>query len=742
MRVAMIVAVGLFTTTGDLTAAERTDSDSTHGLRPTAEQGATGAGSSASNEVAENKRVLEEVIVTSQKRAERLQDVPVPVTSIDASELAAGNRFSLQDYYARIPGLSLTPSLLNGAPTVAIRGITSDDAANPTVAITVDDVPFGSSTSVGGGYFAPDLDPSDLARVEVLRGPQGTLYGASSFGGLIKFVTVDPSVEGVTGHIQAGLNSIRHSGSLGYNVNAGVNVPLNDSLALRVSGFSRKEPGYIDNVRGAGAQDVNQTEVRGGLLSGLWRPSDWFSLKLSALLQNSKELGYSYVMIEPEMGDFQQRFLPGTGTMDRKFQVFSAVANARFGTFDLTSVTGYSSNRVADLLDYELPGFDYALQTDDAKTYKFNQEFRLSTPIGSHLDWLLGGFYTREYSPSPSSIFVSDPEGQPVGEVWQSTQLFSTYTEWAAFTDLTYRVTDRFDVQFGGRSIRLKQSRGETNSGAYAGEDVPPVVTPEIFVHEDAFTYLVTPRFRLSSDLMLYARLASGYRAGGMNRDLLPGLPQLAKPDTTQNYEIGVKGTAFARRVSFDASLYYIDWKDIQLLIGVPDFDAAVFVNGSRAKSEGVELSAQWLPVRGLQLGGWVAQNNAVLTEAMPPESASYGPAGSRLPFGSRLSANGSVDYEFPLASVTAAIGGAVSYVGERVGAFKADDTPRERFPAYTQTDLHAGVRWDAWTVDLYINNVTDKRGVIGGGDGNLRPTAFVLIPPRTAGLSVARTFP
>src|SRR6185437_908958 len=152
------------------------------------------------------------------------------------------SRYSLQDYYSQVPGLSLTPNEFSGAPTIAIRGITSGDFTNPTVGITVDDVPFGPSTVNGGGYFAPDLDPSDLSRIEVLRGPQGTLYGASSMGGLLKYVTADPSTYAFGGRVQAGLSHIQDGSGVGYNVSAAVNIPLSDTLAVRASAFTREEP--------------------------------------------------------------------------------------------------------------------------------------------------------------------------------------------------------------------------------------------------------------------------------------------------------------------------------------------------------------------------------------------------------------------------------------------------------------------------------------------------------------------
>jgi iron complex outermembrane recepter protein len=695
---------------------------------------------------------LEEVIVTSQKREQRLQDVPIPVTAITASNLADESRYSLQDYYSQVPGLSLTPNEFSGAPTIAIRGITSGDFTNPTVGITVDDVPFGPSTVNGGGYFAPDLDPSDLARIEVLRGPQGTLYGASSIGGLIKYVTADPSTDALSGRVEAGLSTIHHGPGVGYNVSAAVNIPITDTFAVRASGFSREEPGYVENAR-TGQQGINKAEIAGTHLSALWRPSERFSLKLSALFQDNKLFGSPYVTVGTGLGDLQQDFLPHTGEVDRKFEAYSATATAKLGTFTLTSVTGFSVSRLYDKLDYTqiLGGltaqvFQTAdtINTDDTHTNKVSQEIRLATPIGPHFDWLVGGFYTHEDSPWALELLPVTPASQRLGSLVYTT-FDSVYAEWAAFTDLTWHLTDTSDIQFGGRESKIRQTFQETDIGdAYVSiveGTTSPAVTPELETDQNAFTYLVTPSWKITPQLMLYARFASGYRPGGIN-NVIGGvdLPTEFAPDKTRNYELGAKGSAFDHRLSFDASVYYIDWSQIQLSLINPDNGQNYFSNGSRAKSQGVELSMQATPLDGLHLGGWVSLNDAVLTQDFPASNLVYGKSGDRLPYSSRFSASASADYELPLGSFTAIFGATASYVGPRLGAFQPAPQ-RQVLPGYTKTDLHATAKKDAWTVDFYINNLADARGIVGGGIGTAVPTSFGVIQPRTIGVSVARTF-
>jgi outer membrane receptor protein involved in Fe transport len=241
---------------------------------------------------------------------------------------------------------------------------------------------------------------------------------------------------------------------------------------------------------------------------------------------------------------------------------------------------------------------------------------------------------------------------------------------------------------------------------------------------------------------MVYARLASGYRAGGSNNCITyTSFPCQFSPDKTQNYEVGVKGDALDHTLSFDTSLYYIDWKDIQVTLIDPNTHVGYTANGSRAKSQGVELSLEARPLRGLTIAAWVALNDAVLNEAFPPISAAYGVSGDRLPYSSRVSGNLSLGQDFPLArGVTGSVGGALSYVGNREDVFTGSPQ-RQSLPAYAQADVRAGVRYDSWTVNLFVTNVADKRGVLTGGVGTVNPVVFNYIQPRTAGLALAKTF-
>ena len=699
---------------------------------------------------------LSEIVVTAQKRSERLQDVPVPVSTVSADALISANQLRLQDYYASIPGLSVTPND-QGAPNLTIRGLTTGGYTNPTVGVVIDDVPYGSSSALVLGEAVPDLDPSDLNRVEVLRGPQGTLYGASSLGGLLKYVTVDPSTDALRGTVQATTSSVRNGDQVGYGFRGSVNIPLSESLAIRASAFTRQDPGYIDDP-GRHDEGVNEGHSTGGRLSALWRPSQDLSLKVSALYQQAKADGSSQVDVQPGLGDLHQNDARGTGGFDRKIQAYSATLNAKFAGLDFTSLTGYSVNRIYESYDYTAalalltsaffpPNIGSPFVTN-SRTNKFTQEFRLSGAVGTNIEWLLGAFYNHEDSPYTIDYLATNYDtGAVAGNGLHFTGPLK-FTEIAGFFDLTYHFTDRFNVQVGGREAEDKQSYSEVYSGIYTPIFFPgnasPLVYPTLDTKDNSFTYLVTPQFKLSSNLMLYARFASGFRPGGPNVSLsASAIPPTYGPDKTQNYELGIKGDALDHVLSYDASVYYIDWKDIQVQLRDPVSGGVYFVNGSRAKSQGIEFSADAHPIEGLKLAAWIAWNDAKLKEPLPPggPGTAVGDAGDRLPYSSRFSGSLSIDQEI---SVTAALrafaSASVSYVGSREGIF-VPSPQRQTFPGYTKTDLRAGVRYETWSANLFVNNLADRRGVLSGGIGALVPTTFNLIAPRTIGVSLTKNF-
>jgi outer membrane receptor protein involved in Fe transport len=693
----------------------------------------------------------EGIVVTAQKRPELIQDVPVPVTSLDTSSLVEANRLLVREYFDKVPGFTILPSLQSNQ-VLTIRGITTG-FGNPTVAVMIDDVPFGASTNVGGGNVVPDLDPGDLARIEVLRGPQGTLYGASSMGGLLKFVTNDPSTDRANGRIQGRVSGVTNGADAGYDLRGSGNVPVGDHVAIRASGFTRHEPGYIDNpVRHI--TGLNEQDASGGQLSALWLPEPAISLKLTALFQELKGAGANVFDVLAGLGDLQQNELPGSGAYDRRSQAYIAVFDVQRGRLGLTSVTGYTVNQFTDRTDTSGSqgavvrtyfGVSGALVAASNRTEKLTQELRATLPLTRSAEWVLGGFYANERSALRQTTLAEDPRtGVMVGPATVM-DFPATYREFAGFTNVVLHATDRFEVQLGVRESRIKQSAEQTVVGpltpAFTGGLDSPAVYPEVRSSSDAFTYLVTPRIQVTPEIMLYARFASGFRAGGPNRS--PGgiVPAQYEPDKTQNYEVGLKGEFFSRRLAMDVSAYHIRWKDIQLqatnLVTTIPFQ----FNGGGARSDGVELAAQATPVRGTTLGGWVVWNDAVLTD--PIRIGSFAEAGERLPIGSRFSSHLTLRRDFVVSDEWSGFALAeVSYVGDRNGPFRrTESSTRLDYPAYTTADLRVGIGRGSWACTLFVTNVTDERGKLNGGVGTGIPFGFVYITPRTYGVTLASTF-
>jgi iron complex outermembrane recepter protein len=728
----------------------------------TTSQSATVESSTPGLQESSRRAQLTEIIVTAQKRNERLQDVPVPVTAVDANLLAERGASRLQDFFETIPGLNLNSSSTGGTQTIAIRGVTTGQYTNPTVAVTVDDVPYGSSGRMGlGDQLYPDIDPADLARIEVLRGPQGTLYGASSIGGLIKFVTVDPSTDAVSGRVQA-LGDNVTDGGFGYGVRGAINVPLSDALAFRISGFSRRDSGYVDNVA-TGQRDVNKVDVYGGRFAALWHISDAVSFKISALFQNTNGDGSAAVdtnqFLQPTFGDLQQSRLRGSEQYTSAVRLYTATFNAKLSSVDFTSISGYQTNKWFDPIDQSLAygpsgqqffgsAFSGAFDADFHETKKFTQEFRLSSSGSQTFEWLAGAFYTHETTPGDETVEAVDPATGSHGGVIVDFNYPTTFWEYALFGDLTIHFTDRFDIQFGGRESQSRQIYNETDTGplfpTYYNVTVP-FVNPTERTKGNAFTYLVTPRLKLTPDLMLYARFTSGYREGGTNFNAVVGqVPERYDPDRTYNYELGVKADLLDHSLTLDASVYYIDWKRVQInLLNQTTFTNFV-ANAGGAKSQGLELSLQSRPVRGLTISATASLNDAKLTQDLPVSSAAVGLSGDRMPYSSRFSGSLAIEQEFPLSnSWTGFVGGTLGYVGARQGEFPSIFAPqRLRFPAYAETAVRGGAKYDSWTFNLFVNNAANKRGIVGGnttyaGSGY----DAVYIQPRTVGLSVSKSF-
>jgi len=710
-----------------------------------------------------------EIVVTAQKRTERLIDVPVAVSAVDSATLVRQNIVTLRDFSTRIPGITVAGT---GTQNIAIRGVSTGGGTNPTVAVLIDDVPFGSSTYLGKPPI-PDFDPAVLERVEVLRGPQGTLYGASSIGGLVKFVTREPSTTRLSVRGEAGVNTVADGGQ-GWSVRGSANVPIiSDRVGLSVSGFYRKDPQWLDTIvpGGARVKDANENKVWGGRAALLLKPFDNFTLTLSALYQKSRNTLQSPANV-PVCSTCAAT--PGTITFDPrglstdsqtavsslvptlgKLELYSARGVLDVGFGQLISITAWGRSRLDNTSDLTarfgpiLEAFaspPYAaggtyLFAQPIRTNKFSQELRLTGT--SHIaDWMVGLFYTNEDSVIRQAITRPDLPAP----IYDGNNL-SSYQEKAVFADLTFHLTDRFDLQFGGRYANNQQDYNVVSS-----IDVPaqvlfgPNENSLYRSKENAFTWLVAPTYHFSRDLMAYARVATGYRPGGPNT--VASNPTF-RHDTTTNYELGLKGSVLDRKLSFDVAVYQVDWKDIQLQNTALPSQFAFFTNGKKARSRGIEGQLTARPWTGMTIDANATIGKSELTDTLSRSTASQqvlvGVAGDRLPYSARFTGNLGVEQEFPLSTdLTGRVGFNINHVGNRFGDFNLDNPSavykRAKLPAYTLVDLTGGVTVaKRLEINLYVRNLFDKRTplIVDTGNGVRLPQA-IFSTPRVAGINIA----
>lgn len=699
---------------------------------------------------------IAEIVVTAQKQEQRLFDVPAPVSVLSATSLIESNQVQLQDFYAKVPGLSLTTAGYHGGSIVSIRGIASGLFNDGTTGVVIDDIPFGNSAATGPTEIVPEIEPADLTRIEVLRGPQGTLYGASSMGGLLKYVTVGPSLDESSGTLRAGANFVEDGEDAGYNVYGAANVPLGDTVAVRASAYTRKIPGYIDDPL-HGLEDVNDGRISGARAALLWQPSTAFSAKFGVLLQETDLNGNDYAVAIPALDltadDLSQNSPPGSGGTQRKLQLYTATLTGEVGAAEITALSAYSRNQATFYGDYsplygafastQFPGYAGVVSILEYETERFSQELRLSMPLTDQLQWLVGAFYNHEDVPQDQYLIAIDPvTGARSGSIGVL-EFPSRYEEQALFTQLTYAFTKNFDVQLGGRYSEDRQRLIQTNSGSLLGGTT---AIPAIRSEGDAFTYLLSPRWKVTPALTVYARIASGYRPGGPNTNALSGINPSWDADTTNNYEIGAKGLLFDQRLTFDVSVYHIDWEDMVITLQNPAPPSLRYKdNAGEALSEGVELALELRPGAGFQLSATGTWSRAELAEDFPPTSTgALGREGDRLPFSPRRSGSLSVNQDISLPNGWEAMWGvSLSYVGDRAGPFTAPSLAgrRERFDSYSKVDARVGVRVADWALSLYVNNLTDERGLVNGGLGAFIPVFYNFIPPRSAGLTLQKDF-
>ncbi|MGA2951428.1 MAG: TonB-dependent receptor [Caulobacteraceae bacterium] len=712
---------------------------------------------------------VSEVVVTAQKRSEDLQKVPVSVSVVSGAKLEDFAATNLQDWSGYVPGLQLGANGSPGLVNLSIDGI-GPVAAASEVGVYVNDTPLGSSSSfVGSRAFTPDLMPYDLDQIEVLRGPQGTLYGASTMGGLIKYVLKDPDLEHFSGRIGGDIFGVENGSGVGGGARAAINAPLiKDQLAVRLSVYDENTPGYIDNAT-MGQKGDNAVTQYGGRAALLWKPTADFSAELSAIYSrnhsdNQAIVAISQATLQPIAGPLSNiNTLPEPYTQALQLYDLHLDWDLKWAT--LTSVSSYQrfeNNNTQDLTDYlgvYLPLFGLTAepgQVDFHQHYvlsKWTQELRLASPTGQRFEWMLGGFYTHESGVNDEIYDGNDGSGAPLTALnpLEFADLPSTYQEYAFFGDLTWHVTGWFDIGGGLRWAHNSQNFTEIVGGTLVGSSPPttPAETVPGSSSESVLTYQVSPTIHLNSNSILYGRIASGYQPGGPNL-VLPGesLPSQFFSSRLTDYQVGVKSVFLGGRASVDLSAFDIEWSKIQVSVLYPDGFSAVG-NAGTARSQGFDLGGTLSPIAALTLGANLSYDDARLTQAVPSITAA---SGARLPLTPMWSGSLTANWTFPITEGwRGVLGGGWRYSGSRYsfvqGSTSGGAPQGLEAKAYGVVDLHLGARSEGWTVSIFAKNLLDERAYLAPASYFNDALGFPIditapvLQPRTVGLSLDKAF-
>jgi|SRR6185437_3710293 len=676
---------------------------------------------------------LDEVIVTAQRREEKLLDVPMSISAITGDQLAREGATSLLDIASTIPGLS-TAQFSPGQNRVQLRGISSL-AGLPTVGQYLDE----TSINVQGGNptFGADIRFIDLERVEVLRGPQATLYGEGSMGGTIRYLTKDPDLKRASVGFEGTAGTVTDGSQL-YRGNVVVNVPLIDNtLAMRFAGGYEKSPGWID-YPAIGVKDGNSATSKTARLKTLWKPDEAFSANLLLLYQDTGTRSQSFA------NERVAPFVLLTPYVDKN-RLASLVLSYDLDAVNLTSVSSYmnrSSNTTLDFTSLLGPLYPLYFGVPEPSTIKANgfdtfksvsQELRAVSRGDTAFTWNAGVYY-RNYWEDVGNRTVANPDPLPFELVDGSGQDRSE--SWAVYGEGSYHFTQAFQSTLGLRYYRNKVSQPAESGSSFGAPTFSPA--------QDATFTSLNPRlvlaYHLREEALVYASASKGFRSGGMNGASLAvtgcNYPVNYAPEKLWTYELGSNVSAAQGRVVLQSSVYYNDWKQIQELQYCSGLAALgpQTVSGGRAKGEGVDLQLTVRPLRPLSVTLSGSYNNSYYED----DSAAH-LAGDRIDFVPRWTTGAAAEYDFLW---VAGVGGRLhldyQYTGSWSVALRnqlATATGAVYSDSYGLVNGRLAALFGLWEVSLFGQNLSDQdRRAIPKYGGYLAP---VSLQPRTVGVSL-----
>lgn len=660
---------------------------------------------------------LEEIVVTAQKREEKLQETPISIAVLNGEKLDASTSRGLAEELNLVPGVAITTYGQAEATQVVIRGVATAALFSGTsnVGYYVDGAPFAF---IRQGYV-PDLTPFDLERVEVLRGPQGTLYGAGAMSGVVNILTHDPDLDAFDLKIRGILSSTKYGG-LNYGGDAAANIPIiPDRLAMRLVVSDHKDAGWIDAPL-TGEEDRNDGKRNTYRLKIAAQPTDQLKLDFSAWLTRNFSGAPAL-----SRANRQQELVTTPEPIDVDYENYVFTVGYDFQSFALTSTTSHIDYQLESVLDLTTIGLaGLPLQTNFGADSS-SQEVNLASTTDGPWSWNLGFFY-RDALENLVSILLP----------FADNDLDYTSESYAVYGELTRSfLDDRLRMTVGLRYFDDHATFEETKPFNF--DTSRPLTTGEGDFRKLTGRAVLT--WLPNEDLTIYASYGQGYRSG-----LLPdafallnsfGNAPSADPDFLANYEIGAKGSLFGGRLNYDTAVYYIDWKNYRSSIvaefcpvnGSTCLQTGYLGNFGQASGFGAEgaLSAELLD--GLTLGANLSWNGLQLESfnVRPDDSPEW-------------TAGGSIDYSFPLGSsgVEGVFSTSANYQSKKKSAFGGETGTTFSDP-YFFSRASFTLNWpDHWSLSIFADNITDEYRVTQRGDPG-RPDWDSRQRPRTIGLQL-----
>lgn len=696
---------------------------------------------------------IEEIIVTSTKR-----DTPLTQFAGSARVLTdVSSASELQDLTHQVASLAWVDTGARNPGVIIVRGITMDviDANDlggdgGTVASYIDNIPLQ-------GYFSPPhVRLKDIEQVEVLRGPQGTLYGNSSIGGLVRYVTVKPDLSTQETRVSTMLSQTKRSNSLNHDIDLMVNAPLiDDVLGLRMVVGKAENSGFIDNpYRFTGLErDINNEDYEQSRVSVRWKSSDRTQWDMSYHKQdvlvddrqavNPLFTGHKYHassrIEQPMQGELELISFDVNHDFDR------STLTASLSRYD------YAQHDVSDQTDYLIElGGSYYTDFDDFWSYneslvdveKDSAELRFASQRDGTWNYVVGAFYSRDELLSISADVVPgfadfSQEFRPNDLDYLATQ-HEVLKENSVYGELTYAPTDRTELTFGARHFRYDDDLSMCGA-LYPTED--GLACDQQRETSSGTLGKVAALHHLNNVNTIYASVSEGYRRGGAN--LIPaseGVGTYYEEDHSLNYEVGIRSAQFDNHLQLNASIYYIDWSDIQLQF-YSDNGYGYWDNAGNAISTGVELEARYHVSDQFSLVSVYDHSRAEINKTIEDKSLYKGDA---LPGVARDRINLALEFSQPLQHALLEAKITYQYTGSRNTAFNDEYYTYRELPSYQTVDAQIGISFDQWNLMLFVNNLTDTYAVTGARSNywyREQGQFDYIIRPRTLGLRASVTF-